>query len=82
MSSQEVALAFSALLPHRSVGSHSALRSALRVASFLARFFRPRAFFPLGIAKRLCRVADQRRRVDIEARNATLRRELGCLLHY
>ena len=37
------------------VGSHSVLRyaalAAFRVASFLARFWRPRAFFPLGIVE-------------------------------
>ena len=38
------------------VGSHRDLCAAIRVASFLARFLRPRAFFPLGIASILCRV--------------------------
>ena len=42
------------------VGSHSVLRyaalAAFRVASFLARFWRPRAFFPLGIEAMLPRL--------------------------
>ena len=40
-------------------GSHNVFRSDVRVAPFLARFLRPRAFFPLGIAAMpVCRVAD------------------------
>ena len=53
--SQEVAASLHATLFWSTVGSHIDLRSAVRavrVASFLARFWRPRAFFPLGMARK------------------------------
>ena len=64
---EEAAAFFTPLLSRNIIGSHS----TLFVASFLARFLRPRAFFPLGIDTMLCRVADQRQHVDIAARNST-----------
>ena len=56
-SSQEEALLAPLLAPLPTAGSHSVLRNAelkaasaaFLFASFLARFLRPRAFFPLGI---------------------------------
>ena len=55
MCSQEGVVALlNAPLFRSTVCSHSVLCAAARVASFLARFLRPRAFFPLGIATILC----------------------------
>ena len=48
-SQEEAATLLLASLFRSIVGSHCDLCAAVRVASFLARFLRPRAFFPLGI---------------------------------
>ena len=62
MCSQEEAEALLLAPPlfRSTVCSHNVLCAAV---SFLARFLRPRALFPLSITT-LCRVADRRRRVD------------------
>ena len=51
--------------------SHSALCAAVRVASFLARFFRPRAFFPLGIATQVVPRCGRRRLAVVKGNVST-----------